>query len=350
MTLTEARLRELMREVADQAAPAVLLPRVAVPEPRPRWRQALPAAGLVAAVVAALVAAVLAGGVGDQQPARSLLGPVVHRGVTTSTSPGDVLMAVSVLVGGDQATAVHVVPADGGQEVEVPPADDMLLSGGHRLSRDGRYLVRLCTGLGCDAQVQVLDLRTGADRRFEAPLVQSAELSPDGEVLAWAATGSLHLLRTATGEQVERELSGGGPATAVGWSPDGRTVAVQTGLDVALFDRAGSETGRLNGLTMTNGGMSWSPDGLSLLGSGTTGGTSSHPVDGGEATAWAAPEGMVRSVGWAGGRVVWLVGKTGEQSLVLADPSGRDLETWVELDVGQRVESVVWSDALSRGR
>ncbi len=119
--------------------------------------------------------------------------------------------------------SVHVAPAGGGPEVQVPAAPDMALAASPRLTPDGTRLVRLCTGHGCDAQVQVLDLRTGADRRVEALCTDAAELSPDGAVLAWPGEDGVHLVDLASGEEVVHQLAGGGPAAGVGWSPDGLT-------------------------------------------------------------------------------------------------------------------------------
>lgn len=62
------------------------------------------------------------------------------------------------------------------------------------------------------------------------------------------------------------------------------------------------------------------------------------------------PRGALQPLGWAGERVVWLVGEAGSQMLVTTDQQGAGAEVWCRLDVGGvPVESVTWSHALSGG-
>jgi hypothetical protein len=60
------------------------------------------------------------------------------------------------------------------------------------------------------------------------------------------------------------------------------------------------------------------------------------------------PGDALRPLGWAGSRVVWLVGQPGDQRLVTTDQRGADPRTWTNLAVGNRaVETVTWSQTLA---
>jgi hypothetical protein len=71
-------------------------------------------------------------------------------------------------------------------------------------------------------------------------------------------------------------------------------------------------------------------------------------VTDGSETVLRMPPGALRPLGWAGSRVVWLVGQPGDQRLVTTDQTGAEPRPWMLLDIGQRaVETVGWSSELS---
>jgi hypothetical protein len=71
-------------------------------------------------------------------------------------------------------------------------------------------------------------------------------------------------------------------------------------------------------------------------------------VDGEPESVLAAPRSGGRPLGWAGTRIVWLVGPPGNQRLVTTDRTGADLQPWTRLEIGDRsVASVQWSRALT---
>ena len=163
--------------------------------------------------------------------------------------------------------------------------------------------------------------------------------------------------RTSTVVQDEvRPDARAGCAGGIGWSPDGALLAIgrPAHLEPATVD--GTRVVTAAGRTVTdlpghlvNGSMSWAPDGLTLLlytprdgryAIGRLDGSAPAPLD--------APRDAVAAVGYAGTKVVWLLGGAGDQRLVTTDTEGGDPGPWVRLDVGDLpVASIQWSRDLS---
>jgi hypothetical protein len=114
------------------------------------------------------------------------------------------------------------------------------------------------------------------------------------------------------------------------------------------MDDRGRTVVRLPGRVAVNSGMSWAPDGRSILLYDRAGGRYVvRDVTSGVESDLQRPPDAVRPMGWAGSRVVWLVGPPGDQRLVSTDRSGADPQPWMRLDIGDRpVESVQWSRDL----
>ncbi len=180
-------------------------------------------------------------------------------------------------------------------------------------------------------------------------------LSPDNATLAYYSsrfgghvrltdvrTGSSSVLRTAA---FRSEVICGGLA----WSPEGDLLAVRDGKGSVLVDRDGRVVRRIPGGSVTNGSMSWSPDGRQILFYDSPEGTFVvlRLAEQDEVALPRPPDG-VEPIGWTGDRVVWLVGRPGAQSLQTTDDRGADLRTWMRFEVGGRgVEAVQWSRDLS---
>lgn len=136
-------------------------------------------------------------------------------------------------------------------------------------SQDGRYLFigTLSSGLAAyDIEVDVLGPFVGNGAQ-----VQALAVSPDGLILAagLADDGSIRLLSTVTGDLVGTIWPAhGGWVQALAFSPDGRLLA-SGGDDGALilWDSAtGEEEARLLGDAGPIHGLSFTPDGASLVG------------------------------------------------------------------------------------
>jgi hypothetical protein len=95
--------------------------------------------------------------------------------------------------------------------------------------------------------------------------------------------------------------------------------------------------------------MSWSPDGREvLLYQRVPGRFVAMAVASGSVRVLVAPPGAVRPMGWAGTDVVWLVGGTGHERLVVSRPDGSDRHEWVRLDLnGLALRTVQWSQRLA---
>ena len=173
----------------------------------------------------------------------------------------------------------------------------------------------------------------------------------------------LELLDARSGETLLRGGLAGEVCAAVGWSPDGRLLVVPgpnvLGTDPhpelvnddgsTVIDAHGRPVTQLRHRLAVNSGMSWSPDGRSiLLYSRDTGRYSIRDVTNGSESFLPPPPGALRPLGWAGDRVVWLAGRPGDQSLISTDVTGTDPRPWMRVDAGDRpIETVQWSRDLS---
>ncbi len=99
---------------------------------------------------------------------------------------------------------------------------------------------------------------------------------------------------------------------------------------------------------LVNGSMAWSPDGTNLLlYTPQTGVYAIGSLEGSDPVAVPAPADTLSAVGWAGSRIVWLVGGAGDQRLVTTDRAGRGVRPWIRFDVGDLpVSAVQWSRDL----
>lgn len=320
---------------------------------RPALLAALAAVAVVAVVSATMLPRLL-GGTGASLPA-STPPPVFTLGSTEQATPGRVELAVTLT---DPDTSeirpAYVVPAGGGpvSRVGIPPEALQNLGSEIRLSSDGTRLTYLeHSGVGA---ITVQDLVTGDVRTMGNDVSAFAEVSPDDSTLAVVVAGGVELRSLAGGGTRDLPgLSAGADHSRLGWSPDGRLLAVDQDGETLVVALDGSERTELGAGTPVNGSMSWSPDGRSvLLYDSVAGATVVARLDGSR-TSLDRPTGAVRALGWAGDRVVWLLQDPADparQRLVTTDRSGADQRTWMRFDVGDRlVETVSWSDDLRGG-
>ena len=122
------------------------------------------------------------------------------------------------------------------------------------------------------AEVHVLDLRTGEDRRLEVgdcgELGCNVAWSPDGSTIAVTVrldlgSGEVHLVNPATGATTRVATMPGAP-TSPSWSPDGTSLAFSIGPDLWTVRRDGNALLRV----ATEGALvvdaEWSPDGTRI--------------------------------------------------------------------------------------
>jgi hypothetical protein len=269
----------------------------------------------------------------------------------SSVRPGPALMVVTLgSVSGVADTPAYVVPVTSGPTLRfVPRSRSTQSMRQQRLSADGRVLLQLRGVSG--GTVVLNNLLSGQQRRVSNPCGAFAELSPDGTTLALRDDTGVTLVDVATGRtrQLPRLTVAVAPDAEVGWSPNGRLIAVEDVTDTLVVDLRGHIVTRLSGTSLINGSSSWSPDGQSILvNDGTRPGPRVAPVDGGPGRDVRRPSGALRALGWTGDRVVWLVGQPGSQRLITTDVRGGTTALWMQFDVGtQAVANVSWSRALS---
>ncbi len=158
---------------------------------------------------------------------------------------------------------------------------------------DGR---RLASG-GLDTVVRVWELGKGREvnrLRGHTAAVLALAWSPDGRRLASQGHDKAVKVWDATRPQEAHVLATGGPAMAVAFGADSRTLAVAAGSEGALvFDAI---TGRPGRRYPAGGGrtVAWSPDGSRLALGGTAGGVTVHEARSGREVGTLRTPALVR--------------------------------------------------------
>jgi hypothetical protein len=344
----EDRLRSVLRDRADQVRPS--------PPPVGLGQRAAAAARrrLVLAAVAVVVAVVVAvGAIGVlRDPRPEFIDPIVRPpkifklAETVSPAPGRALVAVMPGVGRRGSNArlsLQLAPIAGGPVVRLATTQDADPAPNQNLSWDGSRVVRgYAPGESGRFGLEIVNLETGKVNRL-GPGPGCATLSPDNRTIA-GEIDRLILLDARTGKLIRRGPDIGS-CVGLGWSPDGRLLAV----DSNVFDQRGRIVARLPRGHAVNQNMSWSPDGRSLLLYDEVSGRHLvRDVLGGSESALHPPAKVARTLGWSGSRVVWLVGQPGDQRLVTTDRAGANPQPWMRIDAGGRaIETVQWSWDLS---
>lgn len=351
MTSLEDQVRLTLQDMAVEVRPVPLLERLDRDASAARRRRRI-----LQVAVATAAAGIIAGGtlVSHLLPDPGIVEPARHPARVITLSHASTLApgrAELLLTLGDGEGA-YAVPVGTAEAVRLPPTSWAPGSFSEHLSVDGTRVVRQHDSAR-DPRLEIVDLRTGRTDRLGGRRGYCPWLSPDNDTVAiWdpAANGRLILLDTQTHEtrELPEGLADDAACTAHGWSKDGRLLVVGDRDGSSVVDRTGRQIRVLPGLMAVNGSQSWSADSrLLLLYEAASGGYLVHDrVDGAE-QALDRPTAALRPLGWAGTRVVWLVGEAGAQSLVTTDREGGDRRLWTTLDVGDAsVDSVMWSSDL----
>ena len=323
MSTVEDQVREALNGLADEARPAPLLQRLEarrdVPARIPRPRLAVTA--VAAAVVVVLVAAVALRAQHTRRIDPAEQPPKVLRLSESGTlTPGRALLAVTLA--GDSEndnTPAYVLPRGASEAVLLPLTGKVEGQWTQHLSADGSSFVRQ-SWQRTDASIEIVDLRTGRVDDVAGALGNCATLSPDGRLVAAAhvTTGDVVLIDRGTGTSVR--IADEGPDCgygSFGWAPDSDRLVVRTRYGSEVRDRQGGLQQEIPGWGLTNGSMSWSPDGEDFsCTSGPPVSSRSCRRTGTRSRLLPGSAGVHRALGWAGDRVVWLVGGAGRQRLV----------------------------------
>ena len=385
MTMFEDRLQVALHDLAEDTGPAPLARWAARVPSHPAPRARVLALPLVAAavVVTLLVVAVVV--VVRREPP-SVVEPVdqpprvVRVSGTTSAAPGRSVLAFTLGHLGDGSTSPtgYLVAGSegsggsGGSEGAVALPEEQLVQpvanyARPQMSADGHYfLVQVVRQPANDhsgrpPEMTLVDLETGRRDRLGGAAGFCPELSPDSRSVAFLAGTGVRVLDVSSRDSrpVSTEVRPDavtGCAGGIGWSPDRRTLAVGRPAHLGSGDVDSTRVVTLDGRTvrdlrghLVNGSMSWSPDGAALLlYTPQTGRYTVGRPDGSPPTSVTAPADAVGAVGWAGSRVVWLLGGAGAQRLVTTDVEGGDVRPWTVLDVGERpLVSIQWSRDLA---
>lgn len=349
-TSYEDRLRAALRDTADEVQPIEFLPRLAAkPVAAPHRRRLA-----VAAVAAALAALVAIGSVLLLRSDRpSIIEPVerppkVFRlSGDTSLAPGRAQIAVLTSRG-----AVYVHSVGGGPAVRLAPTDWVSGAYTQSLAMDGTRVARQ----SYDPRLEIVNLSSGQTNRLGGFLGYCPQLSPDNRTVAVVdgETFRLVLLDAGSGARLRGSrapVSDGQGCPRIAWSPDGKLIVVSYQGETLLLDGRGRgrTVRRLSDRSPVNGHMSWAPDGQSILMYHQPSGRFVvASVDGEPESVLEAPQDGSRPLGWAGTRIVWLVGPPGSQRLVTTDRTGADPRPWMRLEIGDRTaETVQWSRDLT---
>jgi uncharacterized membrane protein YkvA (DUF1232 family) len=267
MTELHDRVRATLHEMAEEIPRTPMLPRLDRHADQARWRDRLLVAAAVVAVIAATVGvAVLVRQPDASEPAPAVRPPnVFHVTGIVTTRPG--IATLAVVVGGNQSRIVedapaYVIPAAGGAALTVPGGSDIHPTL-QRLSADGSLLLR--EGPTADAAT-VLDLRTGKAREYVVGIGLVEELAPDNQRIASYIDRGVLVTDLATGRTTTVRSAGSAEERGgLGWSPDGRQLALHEPGGTRIVDENGRTLERLPALTLVNGSMSWSPSGRYVL-------------------------------------------------------------------------------------
>jgi hypothetical protein len=348
-TSYEDRLRAALRDTADELQPVEFLPRLSGQPANAAHRRRV----AVAAVAAAVAALVAIGSVLILRADRpSIIEPVEHPPKVfrlsgeASLAPGRAQIAVLT-----SDYAVHVHPVGGGPALRLARTDWLRGAYSQSLSMDGTRVIRQSHA----PRLEIVDLSTGQTNRLGGFRGYCPRLSPDNRtVVAFQKrTRRLTFIDARSGGRLpggRAPIGDGEGCPHIAWSPDGKLIVVSYQGETLLLDDRGRTVRRLpDDRSPVNGHMSWAPDGRSIL---MYHQPSGHFVvasaDGEAASVLEAPRDVSRPLGWAGTRIVWLVGPPGNERLVTTDRTGADPRPWMRLDIGDRsVDSVQWSRALT---
>lgn len=362
MSDVEQRTRQAMTVLAEQVAPADLLARLEQAAAQRRPRPAVPRWALVAAV--AVVALLVVWGVVLRSPSPRVIHPVVHPpkvirlAQAATAAPGPALMEVTLAPLSDRGPDTYVLVAGREEVTRVPASQHGPKYFSQHLSHDGTRLM-LQKDTAAETTLEILDLRTGRRDPLTGVVGYCPRLSPDHRTVAmWAPSDRpdpLVLVDVATRAvrevpQASRpQTSVIGGCTTVGWSPDGKLLAVPAEEGARVIDLQGRVVASLPTSYVVNGAQSWSPDGERLLLYDRAHARYAvHTLRTGATTALGGSAILRTPVGWAGSRVVWLTGSPGDQCLMTTDDHGRGERLWTRFDVGTRaVQTVSWSGALA---
>jgi hypothetical protein len=347
-TSYEDRLRTALRDTADEVQPVEFLPRLAgEPVAAPHRRRLA-----VAAVAAAVAALVAIGSVLLLRADRPSIIEPVERPPKVFRLSGDASLApgraqIAVLTSRGNA---YVHPVGGGPAVRLAKTDWLRGAYTQSLAMDGTRVIRQ----SYDWRLEIVDLSSGQTNRLGGFRGFCPQLSPDSRtVLAiHSRTHRLTFLDARSGERLpggRAPFGDGAGCPSIAWSPDGKLIVMSYQGETLLLDRRGRTVRRMQDRSPVNGHMSWAPDGQSILMYHQPSGRFVVArLDGEPESVLAAPRSGGRPLGWAGTRIVWLVGPPGNQRLVTTDRTGADLQPWTRLEIGDRsVASVQWSRALT---
>jgi hypothetical protein len=358
VTTLEDHLRDTLNEMAAEAHQAPLLQRLDARSALRQRRHRLVAVATAATVAAAVAATTV---VVFRLDRPTVVEPVerppkVFRLSDVSTTrPGPAHLAVTLTVpgslpGSSPDDAAYLQDASGGGTVMLAQSEWVPSTYSQHLSWDGTRFVRQNNSSG-DPRLEIVNLRTGSVNKLDGRRGFCPQLSPDNRTVAIVDTKNrLAFIDARSGRVLHGGAVGGGATCAsLAWTPDGKLLAAEMDQGSLLVDPRGRTVVRLGKGVAVNCGMSWSPDGRSILlydrGSGRY---VIHDVNDGSDTLLEAPADALRPLGWAGSRVVWLLGEPGDQRLVTTDQHGAAPTPWMRLDVGTNpVATVQWSWHLS---
>jgi Tol biopolymer transport system component len=347
MTDMDTRLRERLAALADDA-PTVLAPPAGLTT-RARRRAVLTTSALV------LVLAVLVSGgvVGARVLTRG------ENGVPVAPGPVRLFDEIRgwIVIGGHQLMAVN--PANPSDRVQLT-TDNGVIDSPLAWSSDGRMLLfkqwAFSNADTTPSDLYVLHPDGSEVRLTNDGAITGASFSPDGSQVVYGLTtgngtrgyvSGIYVVPTIGGTPVKLSQPGLGGGEPV-WSPDGSRIAYVGGsvsdpsIDTMAAD--GSHVHTLFSLAdpgfIDIGGMSWSPDGTSLVFGGMmpdihTGQIYSISADGPSALTQLTHEGSYNVwPSWSsdGTRIAYIAG----QSLATMDPDGshRDRLTQVSPEAG----------------
>ena len=360
-TDVEGDVRAALHEIADDARAAPLMQRLEAGRTAARagragrWTVVAVAASVVALVLAAVSLSVLRS---DEPP---VVEPTVHPpkvirlADAESPRPG---RSSLLLVLADPAAErfVHEKPAYllpvGSQAATRLTESGVNPTWTEHLSLDGTRVIREVNQGALEASgdqkwMEVVDLRTGGLTRVPGSVGYCPALSPDNRLVAVNRDRDVAIIDLVSGTRriVDQVIDYCG---GLAWTPDSTRLVVHGQNASLVVDRQGRRLARIPRAYPVNGSMSWSPDGSRLLlYQPEAGRFVSRDDASGTLTRLHRPAGALRPVGWAGSRIVWLVGPAGEQRLVTTDQSGHDPRPWTRLDTDSMpIEAISWSTAL----